>query len=153
MQCTLCWSVMSCQSEIHRTQAYSTRHFGSISQYARMDLHCWNKECPSRHLAKIYHPHFGVLIEEGYPWLCDRYHLPFLLDGIHYALDGDYTYHSWSSDRVFGRGEKHTMLLAFDGLNTRLLLSTDFIPISTGDDMRDEAWKLFWRLKKLIAFA
>jgi hypothetical protein len=133
---------MSCQSETH---------WEEWRQSTRMDLHCWNREnCPSFHnrMPNQYFPHMGVLIKEHRPWICNLYHLPFLDKNDCYVLRGDYI----NSESVFSFS-KHTSLSVFVDNTLQELLTVNFIPLPTGDDGYDAAWKLFTRLKNLSIFA
>jgi hypothetical protein len=142
---------MSCQSERH------TLPNGDI----RMDLHCWNKDCPSLKTQHIYYPHVGVIVKPNQPWICDRYNLPFIFDGNHYALEGEYTVKHYGKPDMTSK--KYTALCCFREDYPSFYLSAwfrkieimriDFAPISTGDDMHEQAWKLFYRLKNIIIFA
>jgi hypothetical protein len=147
---------MSCRSEQH------TLPNGDI----RMDLHCFNVDCHFRNTFHIYNAHMGVIVKPNQPWICDRYHLPFLFDNREYVLEGEYSsknhrgFPDMTSKRrttlywqKYGKGYMDDLLATVPWAQRVEIMHLDFIPISTGNDMHEKAWELFHRLKNIAIFA
>jgi len=106
----------------------------------RMDLHCSGK-CRAR-------SHMGVLTEDPKEWQCHDYNFSFLINNDVYYLSGyDYMVDPYNQHR---EPNKKATILSDTSIS---IIEMDFIPLSTGNDMHEEAWKLFWRLKNLVAFS
>lgn len=157
MNCPNCLSVMYNRSEIH---VFDERT-------KRMDLHCWNVDCPARKL--VYTPHMGVLTREGQRWVCWNYHLPFKSKNKWFAMEGkQYVtvglpnvewYGHTRIHQITGKSQPTARWLPLPGggaINTRgidsSMISVPFIPISTDNNMHEEASKLFSRLMNLVVF-
>lgn len=114
----------------------------------RMDLHCYNRTNPRQPNICRARCHMGVITEDPKSWQCHEYSFEFFDYGKTYYLhshanlvDPYYQHRGW--------GES-TELYNLGGLVYSLPY---FMPISTGDDMHEEAWELFHRLKNLVAFS
>lgn len=141
MKCPICFSTMRCISEIHNVPGQPGKQ--------RMDLHCFNRENddgrkPNRCRATC---HMGVITEDPNPWKCHEYSFQFVNDGKSYVLRS----HDYSVD-VYHQGSRTPQTVLYSGGKT-IMCFPAFIPISTGDDMHEEAWKLFHRLKSLVIFS
>jgi hypothetical protein len=129
---------MKCISEIHQIPGQPGKN--------RMDLHCFNRENndgrnPNRCGASC---HMGVITEDPKEWICHEYNFSFNYNGKTYYMYGfDNLVDPYHQRR--GLGNK-TGIIGMVNLNY-------FIPISTGDNMHEEAWELFHRLKKLVIFS
>ena len=135
MKCPACEQTMQNKGSVYQHSSF----------YDRMDLHCVNSQCPAQqeinyisHMSVLIYrwPYSFVNISES--WTCYEYHLPFNVDGQWFHLIGQQE--------------------AFDGTILRTqekpkpLMIVDFIPLSVNDDMYDNAWKLFKRLKNLLVY-
>lgn len=136
MLCPSCFSIMTCRTTINSIPGQAGRE--------RMSLHCSNSYCSAR-------CHMEVLTEDSKIWECHQYGFSFDFDKKHYLLTG----HNYAVDVLRQNRNPHSQLtsLALWEAWPEYLVSTDFIPISTSDDMHEEAWKLFHRLRKLICFS
>lgn len=135
MKCPSCLSIMSCRSAINPVPNQPGKN--------RMDLHCWNKNCIAR-------CHMGVITEDPREWICHDYSFSLKYeDSLYYLRGYDFLVDSRHQNREYSR--KTMLYNNFDGLNP--LISTDFIPLSTGDDMHEKAWELFHKLRKLVVFS
>ena len=156
MLCPMCLSVMRCESE---------RHAIGSGGY-RMDLHCFNVECPTRTIP--YGPHMGVLAYPSQIWICNSYHLPFRHEEEWYAMVGEpvqvigtgymatsYTSLFYPLDRFDNANWKwkNTVIYKLNDRYAPPIFQTLFVPISTNNDMHQEAEKLFRRLIKLVVFS
>lgn len=104
----------------------------------RMDLHCF--KCRAR-------SHMGVITEDPKEWICHDYNFSFKVNNDTYYLSG-YDYLVDPKHQHRDPTKKKTILS--DPYSA--ILEIDFIPLPTGDNMHEEAWKLFQRLKNLITF-
>lgn len=136
MNCPSCFSVMRCESEIHKV--------GNDGQ--RMDLCCWNDndKCPARGI--MYVPAMIVIAYPNQRWICNKYYLPFNHKGKWYAMEG--ASHGKTSIKSI-----NTSSDMFKNLGYSLITSIPFQPISTDNDMHLEATKLFNRLIGLVIFS
>lgn len=152
MKCPVCLVTMECRSDV-KDKTY-------------MDLHCFNSECLSREIN--YRPHVGVVLSLApAPWRCISYHLPFKEKGYGrdadtwYILEGKEGETTLSERSIYAETEK----LCFDqgeysagfitmkdnvvGPELDLIVSIDqFLRISTGDRMHEEAKKAYETIKK-----
>ncbi len=95
----------------------------------------------------------GVITEDPKVWECHDYNFQFLHKGKLYILSGN----NYSVDAYHqGYRTPQTILRNsgpyLPGVNEMIRLPY-FTPISTGDDMHEEAWALFHRLRNLIIFS
>lgn len=94
----------------------------------------------------------GVITEDPKEWQCHEYGFSFKVNNETYLITGfDYVVDPYHQ----GRDPKRRATILSGG-KTALNLSiveTDFIPLPTGDNMHEEAWKLFERLRKLVVFS
>jgi hypothetical protein len=154
MNCPVCLSVMYCASEIHK--------FGQDEE--RMDLHCFNRDCLSRNI--LYSPHMGVITHDPNPWRCYNYHLPIWHKDHWYYLEGEASRVIMSNvlRPTFRHIQAVTRLkenkiirtpapFSYPTVKEEILVSVDFIPLSTSDDMHEQALHLFHRLMKLVIFS
>jgi hypothetical protein len=158
MKCPNCLSTMYCASEQH--------DIGNNGK--RMDLHCWNSDCPS--VKAKYGPHMGILAYPMHTWICNSYHFPFLHKEKWYTLVGEpntllpkpsIITIKQRSVGMSGRpifvatpesfAWKHTALYELNS-NKPPLITIEFIPLSTDNDMHQEAEHTFRRLMKLVPF-
>jgi hypothetical protein len=138
MKCTNCLTVMECISAINPVPNQPGRD--------RMDLHCvkpnsWGgRGCDVR-------CHMGVITEDPKEWVCHEYNFRFKHKDERYYLRGyNYLVDPYHQHRPY---ERATILSS----STDQIMKVDFIPISTGDDMHEEAWKLFHRLRNLVIYS
>ena len=134
---------MYCRSEIHKVPGQPGKE--------RMDLHCYNRgnvKDPKRCHNTAF---MGVITEDPKEWVCHEYQFDFkhknktyTLRGFDHAVD---TYH-----QSFHRDPKEAKTILYSNYQTIIEL-TYFIPISTGDNMHEEAEKLFHRLINLIIYS
>ncbi len=132
MLCPTCLTVMKCRSAINPVPGQPGRD--------RMDLHCSKREtniesCPAR-------CHMGVITEDPKVWECHQYGFSFgnyVLSSHNNAVDPYHQGYRKAKTSLFHWG-KEIYSLPY------------FIPISTGDDMHEEAWKLFHKLAGYIPF-
>lgn len=138
MLCPTCLTTMRCHSQIHPLPREPHRQ--------RMDLHCVNKSC----LAVC---HMGVITEDPKEWVCHDYNFSFNIDSKIYYLQGyDYVVDPFHQRR--DPFSKRTILFQPEIRgNFKTVISIDFIPLSTNNDMHERAWDLFYRLYNLIGFA
>lgn len=167
MNCPHCLSIMYCASEIHNLP----------NNTQRMDLHCWRDDCPTRKI--IYRPHMGVLTRPNEVWVCWDYHIPFQHQDKWYCLEGKQMHydvkiqnhivgegtlgstkiHKLNKDPIdkdvylTSQGYSYAQSIGVSFAPKPPLIDLDFIPISTGDDMHEEAQRLFNRLMKLVPFS
>jgi hypothetical protein len=138
-----------------------------------MDLHCWRDDCATRKIT--YRPHMGVLTRSNEQWECWDYHLPFQHKNRWYCLEGKQKkieikvqdqvigeitsgstkIHQISRDTdpqvyINPRGIAKPFSVSFDAKPP--LIDLDFISLPTGDEMHEEAERLFNRLMKLVPF-
>lgn len=156
MFCPVCSTVMQSKSK--------------IEDGIYMDLHCFNDCCPTT--AIRYRPHVRVVLSKSKaPWRCVAYHLPFKdrdnggygrRSDIWYILEGqeggetmvsvrdDY----FETEKVLPEetdsdNEVHTKNTVYSRENTFLVSVNEFMRISTGDKMHEEAKKVFEKLNNL----
>lgn len=131
MNCPNCLAVMVCMSAINPVPGQPGKD--------RMDLHC-SRNCGAR-------CHMGVLKEDPKEWVCHDYNFEFREQFHTYFLTGyDYLVDPFHQHRPYGR--KTILSTKFTEI-----MSVDFIPLSTGDNMHETAWNLFNRLKNMIIFS
>jgi hypothetical protein len=121
----------------------------------RMDLHCWNIDCPARKVA--YTPHMGVLVRESERWQCWNYHLPFKVKNNWFAMEGKQCTRihqlTGKASPSFSTMDGYMIPSSWTAKNlVSPIISVKFIPISTDNDMHTEAQKLFNRLMNLTVF-
>jgi hypothetical protein len=141
MKCPTCLSIMKCISAINTVPGQPGKN--------RMDLHCYNREDPRSPNTCRARCHVSVITEDPKEWICHEYNLSFSYEENLYYLIG---YDKLVDPYFQGRSveESHTILSDVFG---REMVKTNFIPISTGDDMHLEAEKLFHRMRKLVIFS
>lgn len=120
----------------------------------RMDLHC--RSCRAR-------CHMGVITEDPKEWVCHEYNFSFNVNNETYYLSGyDYLVDPYYQHRdptkrktTLSKPSSYSSILYY--VNTKpahqIMLEIDFIPLPTGDNMHEEAWKLFQRLLSLVTFS
>lgn len=156
MNCPNCLSVMYSRAEINIFD----------ERTKRMDLHCWNVDCLARKVP--YTPHVGVLTREGQRWLCWNYHLPFKTKNKWFAMEGkqfvtvglpnvEWYGHTRIYQITGKSGSSWQPLPGGGAINSRgiaavSMIDVPFIPISTDNNMHEEAHKLFNRLMNLVVF-
>lgn len=160
MKCPNCLSIMKCISEIHNIPGQPGRQ--------RMDLHCYNRSDPREPNRCYARTHMGVITEDPKVWECQSYNFEFKIDP---GLFAD-TYYLASGKPVYGNtySTEKTILLKtiWRGVNfddntpgdswiykeeIELINLPYFIPLSTGDDMHEKAWSLFYKLKNLAIYS
>lgn len=145
MKCPNCLYIMECVSAINPVPGQPGRD--------RMDLHCVNKLWPGgRGCSRRCH--MGVITEDPKPWVCLEYGFGFKHKDKRYIL----TSHDEAVDEFhqYIVREQTTKLYICGGspYNNILLYELPFfISISTGDDMHEEAWSLFHRLRDLAIYS
>lgn len=122
MNCPTCNSVMFSKNKAYDSYNYSKR----------INIHCWNRDCAS--LASNNATYIQCIIQSDKIWKCHAYNLPFKKDNEWLTLEG-YNY----TDITFIRNNKDV-----------ILIDSDFIPISTDDNMHILAKKIFDDLYKYI---
>jgi len=144
MKCPTCLSTMKCFSEIHNVPGQPGRQ--------RMDLHCYNRGNPKEPNNCLAICHMGVITEDPKVWECHEYNFSFRHNDKSYILR---SYDCRVDPYHQGRGdEPKTFLELWSFTPIPILVELPyFIPISTGDDMHEEAWKLFHRLRNLVIFS
>lgn len=119
----------------------------------RMDLHCVKPIKGFKYEGRGCELmcHMGVITEDPKKWVCHDYNFEFKHMDKRYYLRG-YDYAVDPVHQTFSRPwhERATILSASGG---DAIMKVDFIPLSTGDDMHEEAWKLFHRLYDLVIFS
>lgn len=147
MKCPSCLHNMECRSEQHHIG------YGGV----RMDLHCFNPDCRENY------SHMGVLAYPNKKWICNSYHFRYEYKGRRYNLIGEPNeiVTMWSpgdtndSTKVALYGEDNWKV-KFTSISKswqrRSIIRVGFIPISTDNDMHEDAEKLFNRLIKLVVF-
>lgn len=145
MNCPKCFSIMTCQSEIHNLGKGITR----------MDLHCFNRHSDER--LTCPHSHFGVLCCPDQEWICDHYNLPFVYDNKQYILRATPSTPSlqWNNslqkyEMIYPKRYKLTQLLK--SFVEPPIISIQFVSLSTNNDMHIQAQKLFNKLIKYVIF-
>ena len=143
MKCPNCLYTMECISEIHKVPGQPGRE--------RMDLHCVrpiplkNSDRIGRACARC---HMGVITEDPKPCVCLEYNLSFNHNGeVYYLSSFDNLVDPYNQHRAYGTRTS----LSVSGQEIAVL--PYFVPLSTGDDMHEEAWKLFHRLRNLVIFS
>lgn len=145
MKCPNCLTPMKCISAINPVPNQPGRE--------RMDLHCVRplKNLDYEGRGCEVTSHMGVITEDPKEWICHDYNFEFFHEGRRYALRGyDYMVDPVHQNFFRSPHEKATILSMSGG---EMIMKVDFIPISTGDDMHEEAWKLFHRLRNLIIYS
>ena len=163
MKCPSCLSVMYGKN--------NPTNFNS--SFSQLRLHCWNDQCPARLDPQTYQSHMMVWIRPNQKWECREYHLPFQYKGKKFALVGEpfQGFLGYPKPTLLGLiADKQTTIYEIVKptysyftshlWNVRIvkdekgeLLTAPFIPISTGDDMHQDAQRVFDRLIKLAVFA
>jgi hypothetical protein len=140
MKCPTCFSTMKCISEIHNVPGQPGRQ--------RMDLHCYNRRDPREGNYCRARCHMGVITEDPKVWQCLEYSFGFRHKDRNWILASqDNAVDPFYQD--FWREPKTTLSCNWNDVYSLPY----FIPISTGDDMHEEAWKLFHRLRNLVIFS
>lgn len=145
MKCPSCHSLMYCKSEIHKVPGQPGKE--------RMDLHCYNRGNPKDPNRCHFTAFMGVITEDPKEWQCHEYQFDFKYKNNTYILRSfdravDPRHQSFYRDP----NDAKTLLYVGSGNKADIELSY-FIPISTGDDMHEEAEKLFHRLRNLIIYS
>lgn len=147
MKCPTCLSTMKCITEIHNVPNQPGRQ--------RMDLHCFNRVNDDGRKPNICKArcHMGVITEDPKEWICHQYSFDFKYKDKIYML-GSYDRAVDPYHQSFFRdpNEANTILFSYDD-NRAIIELSYFIPISTGDNMHEEAEKLFHRLRNLIIYS
>lgn len=153
MKCPNCLTTMKCISEIHHVPGQPGRE--------RMDLHCIKpikgKDYEGRGCELICH--MGVITEDPKVWECHEYNFEFVHDNKKYWLSSqNYSVDPFhQGNRVPGTAlyDMETCIPNSFGIPVRptILKLPFFIPISTGDDMHEDARALFERLRDLVIFS
>lgn len=132
MLCPNCLSLMTCESAINPVPGQPGKD--------RMDLHC-SRRCRAR-------CHMGVITEDPKNWVCHDYGFSFKVNNETYYMVGfDYLVDPYHQHR--DPTKRKTILSNL----SESMLEVEFIPLPTGDNMHEEAWRLFERLKKLVVFS
>jgi hypothetical protein len=147
MKCPHCFHNMECRSEQHHIG------YGGV----RMDLHCFNPGC------KRTHAHMGVLAYPNKKWICNSYHFVYQHKGRDLYLVGEPNEidtiwlpgdtNDSTKSSLYGEDNwkiKHTLIRK--SYNSLPMIETAFIPISTDNDMHEDAQRVFDRLIKLVIF-
>ena len=132
MLCPNCLTVMRCITAINPVPGQPGRD--------RMDLHCVKPDGQKR--GCNMRCHMGVITEDPKVWECHQYGFNFgsyILSSHNDAVDPYHQGQRKAKTSLFHKG-KEIYSLSY------------FIPISTGDDMHEEAWKLFNKLSGYIPF-
>jgi hypothetical protein len=124
----------------------------------RMDLHCVKPYKPTIYLKNSTKPfgrmgcgyecHMGIITNDPNPWECHEYNFSFGYNGDSFLLISRDTAVDY---RHQGRRKAITKLIR--NYEKPIIQFDYFIPISTGDDMHEEATSLFHKLRKLVAFS
>lgn len=161
----------SCKSIMYSKENPIIKDFMS----SKLRLHCYNNECPAQLEIEKYTSHMLVTIYTNQSWICDEYHLPFFYKHKWYAMVGEKYQGYLGYPNYFINNQiskiKKTSVYKIDQLSVTYsyskyygyylnryrppkedTISIPFVPISTGDDMHEQAQSLFNRLIKLIVF-
>lgn len=143
MKCPTCLSTMRCISAINPIPGQPGRD--------RMDLHCYNRRDPKEGNYCRARCHMGVITEDPKVWECHEYSFSFKHKEKEYVLRSyNHLVDPYHQGRPY---EAKTTLNVWDFQPSDMVELPYFIPISTGDDMHEEAWKLFHRLRNLVIFS
>lgn len=140
---------MSCRSEINRVD----------DRTSRMDLHCTNLKCITRS------SHMGVLVRMNETWECLNYTFQVFRNGLKYqikgAKKGNYRNYNVSNNSttlsqmnavtdayLSGQsfGINYIYQYTYNNRFSNNLIETDFIEISTGNDMHIDLLNVVDRL-------
>lgn len=139
MLCPNCHSLMSSRGAINPIPTQPGRE--------RMDLHCYRFD--GTYEGYPCGTHMGVITEDPKIWECHEYNFKLNFNNKYYELHGFNNKVDWyHQSRDYGQ---KTFLREYAISN--ILIEVDFIPISTGDNMHEEAWKLFHKLREFSIFA
>jgi hypothetical protein len=143
MKCPVCLHTMMCISEIHDVPGQPGRQ--------RMDLH-YVKPIGDNRRGCANGGFMGVITEDPKEWVCHEYRFPLYHNGRGYLLRG-YNRAVDLVHQTFFRNPNDavTFLQTPGGVN--MVTLPYFIPISTGDDMHERAWELFYRLRNLVIYS
>jgi hypothetical protein len=142
MKCPTCFSIMKCISEIHKVPGQPGKE--------RMDLHCFNRKDNDGRTPNICRArcHMGVITEDPKEWVCLEYSFQFLDKGkLYYLSSHNNLVDPYNQHRPYGT--KTQLSTSF----SEVYSLPYFIPLSTGDNMHEEAWSLFHKLRKLVIFS
>jgi len=145
MKCPNCLTLMKCICAINPVPGQPGKE--------RMDLHCVR---PMKRPGSYYEgcgatSYMGVITEDPKEWQCHEYQFDLKHNDRWYMLRG-YDFAVDPFHQSFNR--ELDMAATFLYLNQKMLIAFPyFIPISTGDDMHEQAWKLFHRLRNLIIYS
>lgn len=148
MNCPSCLSLMKCISAINPVPLQPGKE--------RMDLHCTKEVRSLFSSTKVYRGcgarcNMGVITEDPKEWVCHEYGFSFKHKDKQYIVESfDYLVDPRHQHR--NPFKAYTHLYDAQSLDV-ILYIPQFIPISTGDNMHEEAWKMFHRLKNLVIFS
>lgn len=146
MNCPNCLSLMKCISAINPIPGQPGRE--------RMDLHCTKERSVVPGLSGRgcgVRCNMGVITEDPKEWECHEYGFGFkyknklyIVESFNYLVDPRHQHRN-----AF---KAYTTLYNAHSLDV-ILHVPYFMPISTGDNMHEEAWKTFHRLWNLVIFS
>jgi len=140
MKCPSCLSLMECISAINPVPGQLNKN--------RMDLHCTSKQFPGRRGCGTL-CHMGVITEDPKEWKCHEYGFAFRDKNKIYRLSG----HDYLVDPFHQHRPNTAKTLLIENFDQIMIEVPYFILISTGDNMHEEAWKLFHRLRNLVIYS
>lgn len=148
MNCPACLSIMTCKSEIHKISPTKNR----------MDLCCWNMNCISRNIyikndttKHIYVPFVQVITNDPLPWECIAYGFIIVKNNKIILITGDCKYNFTTSKMING---SDSFLFGYRDAQIKWeeIRKTEYVQLSSGNDMHLQVNKLSDKLTKLIAF-
>jgi hypothetical protein len=149
MKCPACLATMENRDERHHVEPDSYR----------MNLHCCNYDYQHHRSNCFGRAHMGVIVPPSYAnqeWICDHYNLHFKDKGRYRILRAvpstpiiKLINGKW--ELIYNPKHKYTQILT--DYQSPPILSVPFIPISTNNDMHEQAQRIFNRLTTLIVFS
>lgn len=145
MNCPNCLSLMKCITAINPVPGQPGRE--------RMDLHCTKERSVVPGLTGRgcgVRCNMGVITEDPKEWQCHEYGFAFKYKDKLYIVESfDYVVDRYNQHR--NPYKAYTKL--YDYRHEPIMELDCFMPISTGDNMHEEAWKVFHRLRNLVVFS
>jgi len=149
LNCPTCLSVMENRDERHHVEPDSYR----------MNLHCCNYDYDNHRSNCSCRAHMGVIVPPSYSnqeWICDHYNIPFIDNNHYYILRATpstptITYQNGLWKLQYLPNSKWTELLS--DYPRPPIIRIPFVPLSTNNDMHEQAQYWFHKLKNLIAFS
>ncbi len=150
MNCPACLSILSCKSEIHKISPTKNR----------MDLCCWNNECPARNILMeeplfgfsnhtlIYVPWVQVITNDPHPWEVIAYGLITNKNNRIILVEGSCKSNSTVSKLTNGVNSSITDI----NIKWKQIKKTEYIQLSSGNDMHVKLNEISDKAHKLIPF-